>query len=43
MGNCISRRDVVKGLGVLGAAAYASGVGISFGDGALSATTYPGA
>src|SRR5438552_134019 len=39
-----TRREVMKGMGALGAAAWTGGVGIAFGQGrAISATTYPGA
>jgi putative spermidine/putrescine transport system substrate-binding protein len=39
----ITRRDALKGLTTFAAAGLTSGVGVSFGQGALSATTYPGA
>src|SRR6185295_1879585 len=43
MAHGFTRRDVLKGVAALGAAGLTPGVGISFGQGALSATTYPGA
>jgi putative spermidine/putrescine transport system substrate-binding protein len=43
MGTRIGRRDVLKGFTALGALGVASGAGIAFGQGTVSATTYPGA
>ena len=43
MGHGITRREVLKGVSALGAAGLTSGIGIAFGQGVLSATTYPGA